>query len=61
MIAGLRLLADGLDVTSVALDVGYQTQSAFVAAFRREMGTTPGVTSPLRRRQGPTMDAAAHV
>ncbi|MFN8060223.1 MAG: helix-turn-helix transcriptional regulator [Vicinamibacterales bacterium] len=42
MIAALRLLADGLDVTGVALDVGYQTPSAFVAAFRREMGTTPG-------------------
>ena len=42
MIAALRLLADGLPVTGVALDVGYQTPSAFVAAFRREMGTTPG-------------------
>lgn len=42
MIAALRLLADGLDVTGVALDVGYQTPSAFVAAFRREMGITPG-------------------
>lgn len=41
MLAALRLLADGLDVTVVALEVGYQTPSAFVAAFRREMGITP--------------------
>jgi AraC-like DNA-binding protein len=26
----------------VALDVGYETASAFVAAFRRELGRTPG-------------------
>ncbi len=42
LIGALRLLAEGLDVTRVALDVGYQTSSAFIAAFRRELGTTPG-------------------
>ena len=38
----LRLLADGNDVTSAAMAVGYQTPSAFIVAFRRELGTTPG-------------------
>lgn len=38
----LRLLASGELVTSVASAVGYQTASAFVAAFRREFGVTPG-------------------
>lgn len=42
LISALRLLAEGLDVTRVAVDVGYQTSSAFIAAFRRELGTTPG-------------------
>jgi AraC-like DNA-binding protein len=29
-------------VTSVALAVGYSTPSAFGAAFRRTLGTSPG-------------------
>jgi AraC-like DNA-binding protein len=37
----IRLLAEGLPVHQVAGDVGYRSASAFVAAFRREMGTTP--------------------
>ena len=40
--AALPLLACGLPVTAVAAEVGYQTTSAFVAAFRAEMGVTPG-------------------
>ncbi|MEZ5294523.1 MAG: helix-turn-helix transcriptional regulator [Vicinamibacterales bacterium] len=42
LIGALRLLAAGTPVTQAALDVGYQTPSAFIAAFRRELGTTPG-------------------
>ncbi len=42
LIGALRLLADGHGVTRVAVDIGYQTSSAFIAAFRRELGTTPG-------------------
>jgi AraC-like DNA-binding protein len=41
LIAALRLLAAGHDVTRVALEVGYQSPSAFVVAFRRQLGTTP--------------------
>jgi AraC-like DNA-binding protein len=40
--AALPLLADGAAVATVAYAVGYGTPSAFVAAFRREIGTTPG-------------------
>jgi AraC-like DNA-binding protein len=39
---GLRLLAAGAKVTTVALDVGYDSPSAFVSAFRRVLGETPG-------------------
>ncbi len=42
LIAALRMLGQGAPVTSVALDVGYSTPSAFIAAFRSELGTTPG-------------------
>jgi AraC-like DNA-binding protein len=37
----LRLLAQGEPVTSVALESGYQSTSAFIAMFRRALGTTP--------------------
>jgi AraC-like DNA-binding protein len=40
--AALGRLADGASVTRVAHDVGYASTSAFVAAFRRTTGTTPG-------------------
>jgi AraC-like DNA-binding protein len=38
----LRLLAAGEPVTAVALDVGYESLSAFVSVFRRTFGATPG-------------------
>jgi AraC-like DNA-binding protein len=37
----LPLLADGEPVSAVAHAVGYATASAFLAAFRRTVGTTP--------------------
>ncbi|HEY3869099.1 MAG TPA: helix-turn-helix transcriptional regulator [Actinocrinis sp.] len=40
--AALPLLAAGEPVANVARRVGYDTSSAFVAAFRRETGLTPG-------------------
>ena len=47
--AALSMLAAGEPVSRVAGRVGYDTPSAFVAAFRRETGQTPGsVFSPRR-------------
>ena len=40
--AALSMLAAGQPVSRVAGRVGYDTPSAFVAAFRRETGQTPG-------------------
>jgi len=40
--AALSMLAAGEPVSRVASRVGYDTPSAFVAAFRRETGQTPG-------------------
>ncbi len=39
---GVELLAEGQRVTSVAMTLGYQTTSAFIAAFKRVFGVTPG-------------------
>jgi AraC-like DNA-binding protein len=41
LIHSLRLLADGEPVTSVALEAGYGSTSAFIAMFKKEVGTTP--------------------
>ncbi|MEV3870912.1 helix-turn-helix transcriptional regulator [Streptomyces sp. NPDC049906] len=40
--AALPLLAEGQPVARVARAVGYATPSAFLAAFRRTVGTSPG-------------------
>lgn len=43
MISALERLEGGAPVTEVALDCGYNSPSAFIAAFRRQFGATPGV------------------
>jgi AraC-like DNA-binding protein len=42
LLHALRLLASGESVTTVALDVGYDSTSAFISTFKSAMGTTPG-------------------
>lgn len=37
----VELLGGGMDVTSVALELGYGSPSAFIYAFRTEMGASP--------------------
>ena len=41
LLEALSRLATGHSVTNVALDVGYQSPSAFTAVFHRTFGTTP--------------------
>lgn len=41
LLQALVELAEAKPVTSVALDAGYDSPSAFIAAFRRAFGTTP--------------------
>jgi AraC-like DNA-binding protein/mannose-6-phosphate isomerase-like protein (cupin superfamily) len=41
LLQAMRLLAQGRPVTVVALDVGYDSPSAFIAMFKRTLGTTP--------------------
>jgi AraC-like DNA-binding protein len=42
LLAALVKLARREPVTAVALDLGYDSPSAFIHAFRRALGTTPG-------------------
>jgi len=42
LLEGLMRLAEGEPVTTVALAVGYENPSAFIAMFRRTLGVTPG-------------------
>jgi AraC-like DNA-binding protein/quercetin dioxygenase-like cupin family protein len=50
LLMSLEKLAKGEPVTNVAMDVGYNTTSAFITAFRRTFGATPNIyfreTSP---------------
>lgn len=41
LLAALERLGEGESVTTVALDVGYQDVSAFIAVFQKTLGTTP--------------------
>lgn len=49
-----EMLAAGVSVTTVALELGYDNVSAFIAMFKRELGATPG-----QHRTRPRAPAAA--
>ena len=46
LIAAVALLSDGASVTTTALDCGYESPSAFITAFKRQFGVTPGRYRP---------------
>lgn len=47
----LTEIEDGRDVTSVALGCGYSSVSAFIAAFKKQFGKTPGtIARPTREK-----------
>jgi AraC-like DNA-binding protein/quercetin dioxygenase-like cupin family protein len=52
--AALPALAAGAPVGNVARQVGYETASAFVAAFRRETGVTPAAYFRIRPDEPPS-------
>ena len=41
LMRALEMLAEGLPVTTVAIDLGYDSVSAFIALFKRTLGVTP--------------------
>ncbi|WP_250517620.1 helix-turn-helix transcriptional regulator [Caballeronia sp. INDeC2] len=42
MLRALERVADGIPVTTIALELGYGNISAFIDVFRKTFGTTPG-------------------
>jgi AraC-like DNA-binding protein len=53
LLHAMRLLAAGEPVTSTALEVGYESVSAFIAAFSNVIGKTPGrYYKPRRKTEG---------
>jgi AraC-like DNA-binding protein len=53
LLHALRLLAAGESVTNVALETGYDSTSAFISMFRRELGTTPSRYHDRAQREVP--------
>ena len=53
LLHALRLLAAGESVTNVALETGYDSTSAFISMFRRELGTTPSRYHDRAQREAP--------
>jgi len=50
LLESVRLLAEGGTVTAAAIDSGYSSVSAYIAAFKQTFGCTPGTMlteSPL--------------
>jgi len=41
LLAGIRMLAEGAAISTVALDLGYESPSAFSVMFRRALGVAP--------------------
>ncbi|PWC57341.1 AraC family transcriptional regulator [Azospirillum sp. TSH58] len=41
LMRALEMLAEGVPVTTVAIDLGYDSVSAFIALFKRTLGVTP--------------------
>jgi AraC-like DNA-binding protein len=46
LIAAVAALSGGAPVTTTALDCGYESASAFISAFKRQFGVTPGRYRP---------------
>ncbi|MFI5409759.1 AraC family transcriptional regulator [Kaistia sp. UC242_56] len=58
LIRALERIAAGNPITHVALDVGYDSLSAFIAMFRRELGVTPARYFATPRPETPAQRGA---
>jgi len=52
----IELLSSGISVTDVAMELGYGSASAFIFAFREEMGKSPHAFLRLNAAQAPKRD-----
>lgn len=58
LLIALERLAGGAPVTTLALDLGYDSPSAFTASFRQALGTTPSRYFARPNSPGQPLDAA---
>ena len=64
LLHAMQLLASGDQVTAAALEAGYGSTSAFIAMFRKQLGTTPAryLKNPGERSPGaPPSNLGAHL
>jgi len=59
LVHAMQLLAAGSKVTSVALDVGYSSPSAFISVFRHVLGESPTRYFRARATDGPPVPGDA--
>lgn len=52
ILKAMEMLASGRSVTSIALDLGYDNVSSFIAMFRKVLGITPGRYEHLKTLHG---------
>ena len=52
LLNALQRIAQGEPVANIALDLGYQSQSAFITMFKKALGKTPGQYFSSRREGG---------
>ena len=57
LLGALERLGSGQPVTTVALEMGYTSTSAFVKLFRESLGVTPG--RYFAEKEAAAVDAAA--
>ena len=57
LLHALALLADGVPVTRIALELGYSTPSTFIALFKRTFGATPAAYRERLRLSSPAKPA----
>ena len=50
LLESVRVLVEGGSVTDAALESGYSSVSAYIAAFKQTFGCTPGAMEPGRLR-----------
>ncbi len=61
LLRSLEMLAESTPVTTVALDLGYDSVSAFIALFRRTFGVTPGEYMRNATEQGRNQNHFFHL
>jgi len=52
LLNALQRIAQGEAVANIALDLGYQSQSAFISMFKKALGKTPGQYFSSRQKEG---------